>query len=109
MGHTAGSGNIPWRMSRLSTQIKPGATNRKTCSVIRRDGSKCRGVAIRGHRFCYVHTGRWVIARRKLKRQKLKHRAWVSRVHQKKEEQIREEAEAAMAALLSDHPLGKGV
>jgi len=109
VGRSPGSGNISWHLSRLVTRCKAGNVNRRRCSVIRRNGSRCAGIAIKGYDCCYAHGGRFVIARRKLKCQKLKHRAWTKpRSQQKSEAQIKGEARASLAAPL-EFPLGKDV
>ena len=41
MGRSAGSGNAAWKASRMMTRCKKGNTNRKRCTVVRKDGSHC--------------------------------------------------------------------
>lgn len=109
MGRSAGSGNAAWKASRMMTRCRRGNINRRRCNVVRKDGSQCHGVAVRGYGFCYVHSGRWVVARRKLRRRNLKYSLWtVPRSQQKSVEQLTEEAKANFAAL-SDFPQSRDV
>jgi hypothetical protein len=45
--------------------IKPGRTNRRLCSSIKRDGTPCRRLAMKGCKGCEAHGGiRMLVARR---------------------------------------------
>ena len=76
MGRTAGSGNASWRASRIMTKCKNGNINRRRCNVVRKDGSRCNGIAATNFPRCFHHGGSGVLARRKLYRRKLRYRAW---------------------------------
>ena len=78
MGRSAGSGNLAWKASRLMTATKPGNINRKRCVVVRKDGSRCNGIAVRNFNRCFHHGGSGVLARRGLYRKKLRYRAWTA-------------------------------
>ena len=76
MGRTAGSGNVAWKASRMMTRCKKGNSNRKRCAVIRKDGSRCNGIAVKNFGRCFHHGGSGVLARRGLYRRKLRYRHW---------------------------------
>jgi hypothetical protein len=107
MSRSPGSGNAAWKASRIMTRCKPGNVNRKTCSVIRRDGSKCHAIAVKNFERCFHHGGSGVLARRGLYRPKLRYLAWSEpRAQLKSEAQLRDEAKTKLAAL-SEFPVGK--
>lgn len=68
-----GSGNAAWRASRAQTQ---GSAGRQRCTRIKRDGTQCKGYAIRNWNRCFMHGGAAVLAKRGLYRRKLRHGSW---------------------------------
>jgi len=76
MGRSAGSGNAAWKASRMMTQCRLGNINRKRCTVVRKDGSRCDGIAVTGFGRCFHHGGSGVLARRGLYRRKLRYGYW---------------------------------
>ena len=73
-----GSGNAAWKASRRMTATKPGNVNRKRCSVVRKDGSRCNGIAVKNFDRCFHHGGSGVLARRGLYKPKLRYRRWTA-------------------------------
>ena len=59
--------------------------NRKRCTVIRKDGTRCNGIAVKNFSRCFHHGGSGVLARRGLYRRKLRHFAWLPRSQLKDE------------------------
>lgn len=72
-GRTSGSGNAAWRASRAQTQ---GWAGRRQCEAIRKNGLRCKRVAIKNWHRCWMHGGAMVLSRRGLYRRKLRHAAW---------------------------------
>ena len=107
MGRGPGSGNPAWKASRIMTQCKKGNINRKRCTVIRKDGTRCNGIAVTNFDRCFHHDGSGVLARRGLYRKKLRYLAWSEpRAQLKSAAQLRDEARASLAELL-EFPVGK--
>ena len=73
---STGSGNPAWKASRWMSQCKPGNINRRRCNVVRKDGTRCNGIAVTDFPRCFHHGGSGVLARRGLYRRKLRYRAW---------------------------------
>jgi hypothetical protein len=107
MARSAGSGNLAWKASRIMTRCRKGNVNRKRCTVVRKDGTRCNGIAVKNFSRCFHHGGSGVLARRGLYRRKLRNFAWLPRVQRKDEGQIRSEAKAKLDAL-SDFPVSEG-
>jgi hypothetical protein len=76
MGKSAGSGNAAWKASRMMTRCRKGNVNRRQCCVIRRDGTKCHGIAVKSFNRCFQHGGSGILARRGLYRRKLRYANW---------------------------------
>ena len=107
MGRSEGSGNAAWKASRRMSQCKPGNINRRECCVVRKDGTKCHGIAVTGFGRCFHHGGSGFLALRGLYRRKLRYSAWtLPRSQLKSEDQLKAEAKAKMA--LWDFPEAKG-
>lgn len=49
--------NPAWRAAARAIALKPGHTNRRTCSQIRKDGTKCLDLAVKGSAKCKHHGG----------------------------------------------------
>ena len=97
MGRSAGSGNAAWKASRRMSECKPENSNRKRCSVVRKDGTRCNGIAVKGFGRCYHHGGSGFLAFPGLNRWKLRRRIRLPRSQLKSEEQLKAEAKARMA------------
>ena len=107
MGRSAGSGNAAWRASRRMSQCRPDNRNRRRCSVIRKDGTLCNGIAVKGFGRCFHHGGSGFLAITGLNRSKLRRRIRLPRSQLKSEDQLKAEAKARMADLW-DFPGTKG-
>ena len=46
----------------MMTQCKPGNNNRRRCSVVPKNGTRCNGIAVRGFSRCFHHGGSGFIA-----------------------------------------------
>jgi hypothetical protein len=104
MARSAGSGNLRWRTSRILTQCKKGNRNRKRCVVIRKNGTRCNGIAVKNFDRCFHHGGSGVLAKRRLYTAKRKR--WRVPYSQLKDEaQLKEEARIKWATLVSDFPV----
>lgn len=57
--------NPAWRAAAKAIALKPGHTNRRTCSQIRKNGAKCQALAVKGHPKCRHHGGWWAIPKNK--------------------------------------------
>ena len=66
MGRSMGSGNAAWKASRRMSECKRENRNRKRCSVVRKDGSCCNGIAVNGFSRCFHHGGSGFLALRGL-------------------------------------------
>jgi hypothetical protein len=77
--------------------------------VIRKDGTRCNGIAVKNFDRCFHHGGSGVLARRGLYRKKLRYLAWSEpRAQLKSEAQLRDEAKTKLA-ILSEFPVGKEI
>jgi hypothetical protein len=108
MGRSAGSGNAAWRASRRSSQCRPGNINRRRCNVVRKDGTRCHGIAVKGFPRCFHHGGSGFMILTGRIRWKLRRRIRLPRRQLKDEAQLKAEAKAT-AAELWDFPVGKDV
>ena len=75
--------------------------------MIRKDGTLCNGIAVKGFGRCYHHGGSGFMALTGLTRWKLRRRIWLPRSQLKSEDQLKAEAKAKMV-ILFDFPVGKG-
>ena len=74
--------------------------------MVRKDGTHCNGIAVKGFGRCFHHGGSGFLALQGLYSRKLKYRAWtLPRSQLKTDEQIKTEAKAKLA-ILWDFPLG---
>jgi hypothetical protein len=104
MGKRPQEGNIAWKTSRLMTQCKKGNVNRRRCNVVRKDGTRCNGIAVTGFSRCFHHGGSGVLARRGLYKRKLRYRAWTE---SKAEIEQHEREHKERFAEFFDFPQGK--
>ena len=44
------------------TQCKPGNINRRRCVVVRKNGTRCNGIAVNGFSRCFHHGGSGFLA-----------------------------------------------
>jgi hypothetical protein len=77
--------------------------NRRRCTVIRKDGSRCNGIAVTDFPRCFHHGGSGVLARRGLYKRKLRYRAWTD---SKSEIERHERGRRERLADLFDWPKG---
>ena len=75
--------------------------------MVRKDGTLCNGIAVRGFARCYSHGGSGFLALTRLNRGKLRRRIRLPRSQLKTEDQLKAEAKAKMAWLCG-FPAGKG-
>lgn len=61
-----GSGNVRWKAGLLKRRFKKGMVGVKQCTAIKRDGTKCKAVAIKNWHRCFAHGGARVLVRRGL-------------------------------------------
>jgi len=59
-------GNAAWRAAAMQCKLRPGNIGRKQCNYIKRNGIKCKALAIRNWHRCFMHGGAAVLARRGL-------------------------------------------
>ena len=107
MARSAGSGNLAWRLSRQTSQCKPGNRNRRRCIVVRKDGTRCNGIAVKGFSRCFHHGGSGFMVLTGRKRWKLRRQIRLPRSQLKDDATLKAEAKAKLA-ILFDFPVGEG-
>ena len=61
-----GSGNLRWKVALMRGRFRKNGGPHKRCTAVKKDGSKCRGVAIKNWHRCFMHGGARVLVRRGL-------------------------------------------
>jgi len=92
MARSAGSGNAAWKASRAMTGCKPGNINRRRYSVVRKNGTRCNGIAVKGFGRCFHHGGSGFMVLTGRKRWKMRRLIRLPRSQLKTDEQLKAEA-----------------
>jgi hypothetical protein len=75
-----GSGNARWKAAVIAGRFQKGNPHLKRCTAVKRNGERCKAVAIRNWHRCFAHGGAFVLMRRGLYiSRRVRHGNWTER------------------------------